>query len=260
MQDRFIPVIQRERPSADSLLSVTWSLGLPPDDSSSSRFVPKPIYSSFKIYKTKTALDIAPIRAMLQWNTPRVEDRKYLSLKRAGGFRLTFAGGENKSYDWENSALITLSVTELGDVVAFAANKETPEHKIFHDPNLGSEAAGKTRKELVLKRIGSGKPGYFFNFSVSEKEDAQQKRWSIAVSEGEFQVFLSLIQATLPNLLAIQSKAVIAGENEEAKSSGRSNSGSSSSSNVHEDSSPASSSSSGSSSGSQPRKRWGGSS
>ena len=256
MQHRFD---RRSSGKYHALTSLSLPLCLSPDDSSSTRFVPKPIYSSFKIYKTKTALDIAPIRAMLQWNTQRVEDRKYLSLRRAGGFRLTFAGGENKSYDWENSALITLSVTELGDVLAFAANKETAEHKIFHDPNLGSETAGKTRKELVLKRIGSGKPGYFFNFSVSEKEDAQQKRWSIAVSEGEFQVFLSLIQSTLPNLLAIQSKAVIQ-EHDEAKSSGRSSSSSSSSSNVHEDNSPASSTSSGSSSGSQPRKRWGGSS
>jgi hypothetical protein len=153
-------------------------------------------------------LDISPIRAQLGWNTARVEDRKYLALKRPGGFRLTFAAGENKAYDWENSALITLSVTELGDIIAFAATKDQAEHKIFHDPQLGGEGAGKTRKELVLKRIGAGKPGYFFNFAVNDKEDAQ-KKWSIAVTEGEFQVFLTLIQQTLPSLLAMQVKPTI---------------------------------------------------
>lgn len=171
-------------------------------------FVPKPVFSSYKIYKSKTALDITPIRAQLGWNSPRVEERKWLALKRAGGFRLTFAAGENKHYDWNNGALITLSVTELGDVLAFHADKNQAEVKMFHDPNLGGEDAGRTRKELVLKRIGAGKPGYFFNFAVTDKE-AGQKRWSIAVSEGEMQVFVTLIQQTMPALLALQTKASI---------------------------------------------------
>lgn len=92
-------------------------------DDSQSRFVPKPVYSSYKVYKTKTALDVSVVRAQLGWNSPRVEERKYLSLKRAGGFRFTFAAGDNRSYDWEQGQLITLNVAELGDVIAFAQNK-----------------------------------------------------------------------------------------------------------------------------------------
>lgn len=179
--------------------------------------------------------------------------------------------------------MITLSVTELGDVLAFAANKvrpcthstepiekkgaararesrvklivecsaeeasaaharccplflsvclpcpasfcqDQPEHKIFHDPLLGSQLAGQTRKELVLKRIGAGKPGYFFNFTVTSKDapeggaaagsaaGAGSRKWSIAVTEGEFQVLLTLIQQTMPELLALSTKPTIVSE------------------------------------------------
>lgn len=92
-------------------------------DDTRSPFVPKPVYSSYKVYKTKTALDVSVVRAQLGWNSARVEERKYLSLKRAGGFRFTFAAGENRSYDWEQGQLITLNVAELGDVIAFGQNK-----------------------------------------------------------------------------------------------------------------------------------------
>jgi hypothetical protein len=91
------------------------------EEGATARFVPKPVFSSFKIYKTKTALDIAIVRAQLGWNAGT--ERKYLSLKRAGGFRLTFAAGENRSYEWEQAEIITLNITELGDLLSFAENK-----------------------------------------------------------------------------------------------------------------------------------------
>jgi hypothetical protein len=96
--------------------------------------------------------------------------------------------------------------------------QELPEHKIFHDPGLGSEVAGKVRKELIVKRIGSGKPGYFFNFSVTNKDDGSasgQRKWSISVSEGEFQVILALIRTTMPDLLALSTKAQLQKEDRE---------------------------------------------
>lgn len=175
------------------------------DDSfPSSRFVPKPVYASFKLYKPKTALDIAPVRAQLQWNSSQQEERKYLSMKRAGGFRLTFASGEGRAYDWSNSQIISLSVIDLGDVLAFADDKSQGELKITHDPGFGSDAAGRVTKDLILKRIGNDKPGYFFNFAVTEG-DQPARKWSIAVSEGEMRIFTTLIQQTLPALLAITS-------------------------------------------------------
>ena len=67
-----------------------------------------------------------------------------------------------------------------------------------------------------MKRIGSGKPGYFFNFTVTSKDEssssstgAGQRKWSIAVSEGEFQVFLTLVKQTMPDLLAFTTKPQI---------------------------------------------------
>ena len=87
----------------------------------SARFIPKPVFSSYKIYKTKTALDIAVVRAQLGWNAG--SERKYLSLKRAGGFRLTFAAGENRHYEWDQAEIITINITELGDILSFAESK-----------------------------------------------------------------------------------------------------------------------------------------
>jgi hypothetical protein len=183
--------------------------------SGSGGFVPKPVFSSFKIYKTKTALDIAVVRAQLAWNAG--PERKYLSLRRAGGFRLTFAAGErNKGYEWEAAQLFQLSVIELGDLLAFDKNKEAVEHKFFHDPGMGSDMAGKVRKELIVKRIGGGKPGYFFNLAVTNPDEAESvRKFSISVSEGEWNVLLALIQQTMPDLLALSTKAQLQREDQQ---------------------------------------------
>jgi hypothetical protein len=188
--------------------------------SGSGGFVPKPVFSSFKIYKTKTALDIAVVRAQLAWNAG--PERKYLSLRRAGGFRLTFAAGErNKGYEWEAAQLFQLSVIELGDLLAFDKNKEAVEHKFFHDPGMGSDMAGKVRKELIVKRIGGGKPGYFFNLAVTNPDEAESvRKFSISVSEGEWNVLLALIQQTMPDLLALSTKAQLQREEQQQQQGG----------------------------------------
>jgi len=81
-------------------------------------------FAKTKVFTQAVIADILRVvRAQLGWNSPRVEERRYLSLKRAGGFRFTFAAGENRSYDWEQGQIITLNVAELGDVIAFAQNK-----------------------------------------------------------------------------------------------------------------------------------------
>ena len=139
---------------------------LSPDSGSSSSssertpFVPKPIFSSYKIYKTKTALDISVVRAQLGWNSPKVEERRYLSLKKGGGFRLTFAGGENKAYNWEEGQVITLSVTELGDLLAFAQNKvsERKEGELRKARTQSDAQASILRVSLVLT---SARPALF---------------------------------------------------------------------------------------------------
>jgi len=191
-------------------------------DEAPARFVPKPVFSSFKVYKSKSALDVSVSRATLQWNNPDPAMRRYLKLKRAGGLCFTFATGENKSYDWTGSEMITLSVNELGDLLSFFQDKSASEMKVYHDPGLGSQAQGQVRKELVIKRIGAGKPGYFFNFSVTGSDrggspSSQQRRMSIAVSEGESQVMQSIIQQAIPAMLALNFKPTIFMEEEAAE-------------------------------------------
>jgi hypothetical protein len=153
---------------------------------------------------------VSPLRSALSWNSPTPEERTFLRVSRPGGLRLTFAAGEERKYDWQNGGVVVLNITELGDILAFSADRNAPDIKIFHDPGLGGQGAGKTRKELIIKRIGGGKPGYFFNFAVNQKEGTEgQKKWSIALTEGEFQVFLTIIQNAIPQLLAMNFKPQI---------------------------------------------------
>lgn len=78
----------------------------------SKEWIPKPVYSSYKIYKSKTALDIAVVRAQLAYGGA---DKSYLALKRPGGLRFTFAAGEDKRYEWDNSQ-VTHHTKEAGAV------------------------------------------------------------------------------------------------------------------------------------------------
>jgi len=135
--------------------------------------------------------------------------QRFYQLFRRGHVLLTFApasaSGQDRSYDWANKQSIALSVAEIGDVLAFdrLPTAEKTEVKFFHDPNMKTELQGKVRKELIIKKIPAGK-GYYFTISVFDAAANAKSpvKVTVAVSDGEWAVVTTLLQAHLPTLTA----------------------------------------------------------
>lgn len=111
----------------------------------------------------------------------------------------------------QNGESIVLSLSEMGEILAYSKKSDEVQGKegirIFHDPNLGTEFKGQTRKEFIIRRsVIGGKTSYYFNLAVSHSAGDQagkQAKFSVALSEGEFQVLLTLINQAIPELLGI---------------------------------------------------------
>ena len=106
-----------------------------------------------------------------------------------------------RAYNWRDKVVLFLSVTEIGDLLAFSTLPAVADIKFFHDPQLGTEAAGEVRKELVIKRAGAGK-GYYFNLAVNMK-GAGKSLVQVPVSDGEMAVLVELCRQSLPQLLCM---------------------------------------------------------
>jgi hypothetical protein len=90
------------------------------------------VFSSYKIYKTKTALDVAlaPPRLLARGSSYIVD--------RQGAIMLSFAKGvegEQKVYDWKNKIMFSLSVNEIGSIIAHSQDSAT-DLKLLHNPTL----------------------------------------------------------------------------------------------------------------------------
>jgi len=149
--------------------------------------------------------------------TPRsATSQPYYRLERAGALLLDFApaatdsadspaatspGSNARAYNWRDKVAMNLSITEIGDLLAFTSLPAVADIKFYHDPQLGTEAAGETRKELVVKRASAGK-GYYFNLGVSVKA-AGKSSIQVPVSDGEMAVLVELCKQSLPQLLCM---------------------------------------------------------
>ena len=170
------------------------------------------VYGGFKIHKSKAALDVAFTRPEVS-QARNTSSYPYFRLDRAGALRLEFApaseapptlqsvGATTRSYQWGSKVALQLSVTEVGELLAFSGYPSATEVKFFHDPQLGGEGEGEVRKELVVKRNPPGK-GYYFNCSVAVKASGKQTVM-IPVSDGEFEVLVTLCRQLLPQMLAM---------------------------------------------------------
>ena len=174
------------------------------------------VYGGFKVHKSKAALDVAFVRPEVSQVRPRSTTAyPYFRLDRAGALRLEFApsaegatpqptGATTRAYQWAHKVAVQLSVAEVGELLAFAAYTSATEVKFFHDPQLGGEGEGEVRKELVVRRNGPGK-GYFFNCTMSVKTGANPGKQTVMlpVSDGEFEVLVTLCRQLLPQMLAM---------------------------------------------------------
>jgi hypothetical protein len=173
------------------------------------------VYGSFKVHKTKAAMDVnfnAPQVSLVQPRNAQLQP--YYRLDRQGSLRLEFApavetttatspaGGRGRPYAWSDKQTVHLSVSEVGDLLAFHSQPSSAELRFLHDPALNSEQEGEVRKELLIRRQGGGK-GYFFNCSINVKGGGKQVV-QLPVSDGEWEVITSLCRAMLPQLLGMR--------------------------------------------------------
>ena len=178
------------------------------------------VYGGFKVHKSRAALTVSFARPQVSVVTPRsASAQPYYRLERAGALQLEFAptatdaadsgsaaGGNNpnsnaRAYNWRDKVVLLLSVSEMGDLLAFSQLAAVSDIKFYHDPQLGTEQAGETRKELVIKRAAAGK-GYYFNLSVNMK-GAGKSLVQVPVSDGEMAVLLELCKQSIPQLLCM---------------------------------------------------------
>ena len=173
------------------------------------------VYGGFKVHKSRAALTIAFARPQVSIVAPRSPTAQpYYRLERAGSLLLDFApaaadtpdtpagGATTRVYDWRNKVTVFLSVTEIGDLLAFHHTATQSDLKFYHDPAMGTDHAGDIRKELIIKRAGAGK-GYYVNLGVTSKA-AGKSSIQVPVSEGEMAVVVGLCQQMLPQLLCMQ--------------------------------------------------------
>jgi len=189
----------------------------PSSASSSSPFSAGPrVFSSFSVHKSRAAVQLGFQPPRLQQKLSR-SGINYFVLAKPGALTLSFAPAKatpsttttqqsqtppGNNYDWFSSKQqFYLSIHEIGDLLAFHSFTTANDVRFFHDPHIGTSEEGKLRKELLIKKNGPGK-GYFFNISASANEGGKQSI-SVPITDGEFNVLITLCQQILPKLLAI---------------------------------------------------------
>jgi hypothetical protein len=155
-------------------------------------FATRPIFASFTVYKPESALQVAPIRPTL------APAGSGLSVERIGTVLLSIAaprGSEPQhGYDWQNKQVFALGAVEIGDVLA-----QMPGHPLTFvhgggemQQQQGGSAEGKT---LQVHREAQ-------TLKLALSSSASAPPLSISISPGETEVFRSLLQYSLPRLLA----------------------------------------------------------
>jgi hypothetical protein len=176
-----------------------------------------PVFSQWNIFKSRSSVQFKFVSPTLTLSSTG----KSYQLARQGKLLLTFAPNKapagtstppeqvfgNRSYDWDNSQSLQLSVTEIGDLLAFYEHKSASEVKFMHDPNKGkAEGEGEIRKELVIKRVDPNSPGkgYYCNFLLVNNKEKTKVPLATPVTEGEMALLIELCRSNLSKLLALE--------------------------------------------------------
>ncbi|KAL9421289.1 hypothetical protein AB3S75_038787 [Citrus x aurantiifolia] len=155
--------------------------------------LPTRVYVGHSIYKGKAALTVEP-------RGPEFVslDSGAVKLSREGFVMLQFAPAAGvRQYDWSRKQVFSLSVTEIGSLVALGARESC---EFFHDPFKGKSEEGKVRKVLKVEPLPDGS-GHFFNLSVQNKLINLDESIYIPVTRAEYTVLVSAFNFILPYLL-----------------------------------------------------------
>jgi hypothetical protein len=114
---------------------------------------------SYDIYKGKAAVNVKPV-------APTFESRGNGSytVQRNGGLMFEMApavSGTARAYDWSRKIMFSLSVNELGEILAMNPGVDLASAVEFvHDPSMGSPGAGQVMKNFRMTQMKDGtRPG-----------------------------------------------------------------------------------------------------
>lgn len=155
--------------------------------------LPPRFFVGHSIYKGKAALTVEPRPPEF---TPL--DSGAFKISREGCVLLQFAPAAGvRQYDWSRKQVFSLSVTELGSLVALGPREAC---EFFHDPYKGKSDEGKVRKVLKVEPLPDGS-GHFFNLSVQNKLINVDESIYIPVTKAEYTVLVVAFKFILPHLI-----------------------------------------------------------
>jgi hypothetical protein len=146
----------------------------------------------------------------------------YLFLKKGGGIKLTFAkeskeAAGTRRFDWKgNSDFIGLGAVEIGELLAW--DRFHNKHPFRTNVEYVDPSGNKVKKHFSITRDSAISGTHTYTFSLNVATDKAIAEFSLPVSEGEFQVMVTVLQQTLPHLLALHSKPYIAREESHSSS------------------------------------------
>ncbi|KAG6599060.1 single-stranded DNA-binding protein WHY1, chloroplastic-like [Cucurbita moschata] len=155
--------------------------------------LPPRFFVGHSIYKGKAALTVEPRPPEF---TPL--DSGAFKISREGFVLLQFAPAAGvRQYDWSRKQVFSLSVTELGSLVALGPRESC---ELFHDPYKGKSDEGKVRKMLKVEPLPDGS-GRFFNLSVQNKLTNVDESIYIPITKAEYTVLVEAFKFILPHLM-----------------------------------------------------------
>lgn len=155
--------------------------------------LPPRFFVGHSIYKGKAALTVEPRPPEF---TPL--DSGAFKISREGFVLLQFAPAAGvRQYDWSRKQVFSLSVTELGSLVALGPRESC---EFFHDPYKGKSDEGKVRKILKVEPLPDGS-GHFFNLSVQNKLINVDESIYIPITKAEYTVLVEAFKFILPHLM-----------------------------------------------------------
>ncbi|XP_022151332.1 single-stranded DNA-binding protein WHY1, chloroplastic-like [Momordica charantia] len=155
--------------------------------------LPPRFFVGHSIYKGKAVLTVEPRPPEF---TPL--DSGAFKLSREGFVLLQFAPAAGvRQYDWSRKQVFSLSVTELGSLIALGLRDSC---EFFHDPYKGKSEEGKVRKILKVEPLPDGS-GHFFNLSVQNKLINMDESIYIPITKAEYTVLVEAFKFILPHLM-----------------------------------------------------------
>jgi len=143
---------------------------------------------SFHAMKSAVQMDFVPAK----FNEVNKDGNTRRFLDKHGWLLIQMAMGDKKVYDWNNKVTFALGIADLPHIyqafINFRATKKM-NLSLVHDPNAGTDDAGKVVKTL---RLQDGQNQGTYALSITQKKDGQESRAYHYLKIGELKLLENL--------------------------------------------------------------------